>query len=90
MTVSYEPDHNRFRMPTDAGDALVTFHWNGDVMQLDHAEVPAALRGTGTGGRLAQGVFEYIEAAGIRAQPRCPFLVRVAQADPRWQKHFAK
>ncbi len=88
MTILYEPDENQFRMPTDAGDALVTIRWEGDVMVLPHAEVPAALRGTGAGGRLAQGVFEQVESMGVKARLTCPFLVRVAKADPRWQKLF--
>ena len=88
MTVLYEPDRNRFRMPTEAGDAVVDFFWEGDVMVLPHAEVSAALRGTGAGERLAQGVFEQIDEMEVKARPTCPFLVRVAQSDQRWQKLF--
>jgi predicted GNAT family acetyltransferase len=86
--IFYEPDQGRFRMPTSSGDAQVTFRWNGDVMELPHAEVPAALRGTGAGARLAQGVFEKIEAMGIKARLLCPFLLRVAKADARWSRFF--
>lgn len=88
MITHYEPDENRFRMPTDAGDAVVTIRWEGDVMVLPHAEVPTALRGTGAGGRLALGVFEQIEAMGVEARLTCPFLVRVARTDARWRKLF--
>ncbi len=88
MTILYEPDQNRFRMPTEAGDAVVDFYWQGDVMVLPHAEVPSALRGSGSGARLANGVFAEIEAMGIKARPTCPFLVRVARSDPRWKKLF--
>lgn len=88
MTILYEPDESRFRMLTEAGDAIVDFLWQGDVMVLPHAEVPATLRGTGAGAKLAQGVFEQIEAMGIKARPTCPFFVRVARSDPRWQKLF--
>ena len=88
MTILYEPDQNRFRMPTEAGDAVVDFFWQGDVMVLPHAEVPPSLRGTGAGARLANGVFEAIEAMDVKARPTCPFLVRVARSDPRWQKLF--
>ena len=88
MTIHYEPDLNRFRMPTDAGDAVVDFVWKGDIMVLPHAEVPPALRGTGAGARLANGVFAEIEAKGIKARPTCPFLVRVARSDPRWRTLF--
>jgi predicted GNAT family acetyltransferase len=88
MAILYQPERNRFTMPTPAGDAYVTFRWDDDVMVLPHAEVPAAMRGTGAGGRLAQGVFAEIEAMGVIARPTCPFLVRVARSDPRWQKLF--
>lgn len=88
MDIFYEPDANRFRMPTEAGDAIVDFVWRDDVMVLPHAEVPAALRGTGAGARLAKAVFEQIEAMGIEARPTCPFLVRVARSDPRWRTLF--
>lgn len=86
--ILYEPDQNRFRMPTPQGDALVTIRWDGDMMVLPHAEVPVGLRGTGAGARLANGVFEQIEAMGVKARPTCPFLVRVAKSDPHWQDFF--
>jgi predicted GNAT family acetyltransferase len=84
----YEPDKNRFRMPTSGGDALVTIRWEGDVMVLPHAEVPSTMRGTGAGAKLANAVFTHIETMGIKARPTCPFLVRVAKSDPRWQNLF--
>lgn len=88
MTILYEPEQKRFRMPTEAGDALVDFYRQGDIMVMPHAEVPSELRGTGAGARLANGVFTEIESMGIKAKPTCPFLVRVARSDPRWQKLF--
>lgn len=88
MTIVYEPDQGRFRMPTPAGDALVTVEWEGDVMLLPHAEVPVALRGSGAGAQLAQGVFEQVEAMGVEARLLCPFLIRVAKADPHWRQLF--
>jgi predicted GNAT family acetyltransferase len=89
MTVHYEPERNRFVMHTDKRDAFVDIRWDGDVMVLPHAEVPVSLRGSGAGGRLALGTFELIERMGVTARVTCPFLVRVAGADPRWQKLFS-
>jgi uncharacterized protein len=88
MSVKYQPERNRFNMATADGEAFVTFYWQGDVMVLPHAEVPVALRGTGAGARLADGVFAEIEAIGIKARPTCPFLVRVARSNPRWRELF--
>ena len=87
-SILYEPEQKRFRMPTDAGDAVVDFYIQDDVMVMPHAEVPPSLRGTGAGARLANGVFAQIEGMGIKARPTCPFLVRVARADPRWKALF--
>jgi predicted GNAT family acetyltransferase len=86
--IQYEPDLHRFTMSTEAGDAYVTFRWDGDMMVLPHAEVPSALRGTGAGARLAKGVFTEIETMGIKARLTCSFLVRVAHSDPRWKALF--
>lgn len=86
--ILYEPTQNRFRMPTPQGDALVTISWDGEVMVLPHAEVPSALRGTGAGARLAHGVFRQIEDMGVKARLTCPFLMKVAKSDPRWQNLF--
>lgn len=88
MAIQYEPDRNRFTMRTGAGDAYVTTRWEGDIMVLPHAEVPPSLRGTGAGGRLANDVFAEIETMGIKARPSCPFLVRVARSNLRWQRLF--
>jgi uncharacterized protein len=88
MTIIYQPERNRFLMQTPSGDAFVSIRWEGDVMVLPHAEVPATLRGTGAGGRLATGVFEMIEQMGVKARPTCPFLVRAAQGNPRWRALF--
>ena len=88
MTILYEPEQKRFRMPTEAGDAVVDFYWQGDIMVMPHAEVPPALRGTGAGAHLANGVFAEIEAKGIKARPTCPFLDRGARSDLRWRTLF--
>ena len=86
--IIYEQDKNQFRMPTPQGDALVTIRWDADVMVLPHAEVPSALRGTGAGAKLANGVFAQIEKMGVKARPTCPFLLKVAKSNPRWQNLF--
>lgn len=88
MTILYQPERNRFLMPTPSGDTFVSIRWENDVMVMPHAEVPASLRGTGAGGRLATGVFELIEQMGVKARVTCPFLIRAAQADPRWRRLF--
>ena len=88
MTVTYEPDRNRFTMPTPAGDAFVTIRWDGDVMVLPHAEVPAAMRGSGAGKKLADGVFALIKDMDAKAHLTCPFLIRMAKGDPDLAKNL--
>lgn len=86
--VRYEPENRRFVMHSDKGDAFVDVRLDGDLMVLPHAEVPVTLRGSGAGGRLATGTFRLVEEMGVKARLTCPFLIRVAQADPHWKKFF--
>ena len=86
--IIYQPDQERFIMPTDAGDAEVGYRWDGDVMVLWHSEVPRALRGKGAGAKLAFGTFEKVEELGFKARVTCSFLVRVAESDPHWAAYF--
>lgn len=52
------------------------------VLLLTHAEVPAALRGTGIGARLTRGVLELMRARGERAVPYCPYIVAFIRRHP--------
>lgn len=74
----------RFEMATDAGLAFVTYRQAGEIVSLDHAEVPPALRGSGVASRLVLGVFDLLRASGRRMIPRCGYVRSVASRHPEY------
>jgi len=74
----------RFEMATEAGLAFVAYRQAGDIVSLDHAEVPVALRGSGVASRLVLGVFDLLRASGRRMVPRCGYVRSVASRHPEY------
>ncbi len=65
---------SRFELELDGGTAFIDYYRVGRVRVLTHAEVPAAQRGTGIGGRLTAGALELLRARGEQVVPRCPYV----------------
>lgn len=74
----------RFEMPTPAGLAFISYRQAGDIVSLDHAEVPTALRGSGLASQLVLGVFDMLRSSGRRMIPRCGYVRAVAQRHPEY------
>lgn len=79
----------RFEMPTDAGLAFISYRQAGGVVSLDHAEVPARLRGSGVAPRLVLGVFEMLRATGRSMIPRCGYVQAIARKHPEYSDILA-
>lgn len=80
----------RFEMPTHAGPAFISYRQTGDVVSLDHAEVPPALRGSGIASKLVLGVFDMLRASNRRMIPRCGYVRTVAQRHPEYTDLLAR
>ena len=76
--------HNRFEMPLDDGLAFVAYRRDGDVLSLDHAEVPPALEGRGAGSRLVAATLETVRARGLKVIPRCGFVRAYMRRHPEF------
>lgn len=55
---------------------LVTYHRDGDVLDLTHSEVLPQGRGKGLGTVLVREVLDAIRADGGRIIPSCPFVAK--------------
>lgn len=79
----------RFEWPTDAGLAYIAYRQAGNVVSLDHAEVPPALRGSGVASKLVLGVFDMLRASSRRMTPRCGYVQAVARKHPEYDDILA-
>lgn len=74
----------RFEMQTEAGLAFVSYRQAGDVVSLDHAEVPPSLRGSGAASKLVLGVFDLLRTSKRTMIPRCGYVRSMAQRHPEY------
>jgi predicted GNAT family acetyltransferase len=88
-SVSDNPSLNRFEMPVDGHVAFVSYRRNGDVISLDHAEVPRELEGRGIGSKLVKATLDAIRTEGIRLVPRCSFVAAYVRRHPEYADMLA-
>lgn len=80
---------HQFEMPLDGGLAFVAYHRTGDVLALNHAEVPSAFEGQGIGGRLVKATLDEVRAQGLKVVPRCSFVRAYMRRHPEYNDLLA-
>ncbi len=75
---------NRFEMPVDGQIAFVVYRRHGDVLQLNHAEVPTVLEGRGIGSQLVRATLDHVRVEGLKVVPRCPFIASFMRRNPEY------
>jgi len=68
------PERHRFEMDLDGQVAYSNYKRDGNVLTIQHTEVPAALNGRGIGSALARGILDIARAQGLKVVPICPFV----------------
>jgi hypothetical protein len=76
---------SRFELGAEAASGFIDYRRSGDILYLNHAEVPAALAGRGLGTRLVRETLELIRRRGERMVPVCPFIKAVVGRDPSYR-----
>ena len=66
------PDH-AFEARIDGERAVLDYALDGDVMTIEHTEVPPALGGRGLGGTLVQAAFDEARARGWKVRATCSY-----------------
>lgn len=75
---------NRFELDLGGTLAVLDYQRRGQVLALNHAEVPAELAGQGVGSRLVREALELVRSRGERVVPRCSFVVAYMQCHPEF------
>ena len=88
-TVRKNLEGGRYEMEIGGAIAFVTFSTSPGAIRLNHAEVPAALRGKGAGAQLAAGVLDAVRAEGLKVVPRCGFIADFIVRTPAYRDLLA-
>ena len=78
------PDRHRFELDADGHVAFSNYVRAGNVITIQHTEVPQELGGRGIGSALARGVLEFARAQGLKVVPRCPFVKSYIDKHPEF------
>ena len=72
--VRHDQGRGRFELELAGEVAHLDYQRRGDVLYAHHTEVPAAHRGHGVAGRLADALVTYAREQGLRITPACTFV----------------
>jgi uncharacterized protein len=86
MELINNTERGAFEMPVNDGVAFISYRTNGDVVSLNHTEVPEELEGQGIGSTLVEQTFQYLEANRLKMVPRCAFVITYLKRHPEWNK----
>jgi predicted GNAT family acetyltransferase len=66
---------SRFELTEQGLTAFASYQRGGDVLAISYVEAPAALRGTGTAGRLMTEIVHYARTNHMKVRPTCSYAV---------------
>lgn len=80
--VAHNPALHRFELNLNGETALLEYSLEGSCLNLDHTEVPDALRGKGAGGALVRAALAEAKERGWRVTPHCTFVSAFLRKHP--------
>ncbi len=73
---------SRFELTEQGLTAFADYRLQGDVLVIPHVEAPPALRGTGTAGRLIEGLLNQARSRGLKVTPLCGYAAAYIRRHP--------
>lgn len=88
--VTDNTEKSRYEMPVQGRIAFVLYRRQGDVILLNHAEVPPELEGRGVGSELARATLDHVRGEGLKVVPRCSFIAAFIRRNAEYQDLLAR
>lgn len=82
MSVVDNSAAHRFELEEGGLTAIAEYHLKNGGLYIDYVESPPALRGTGTAGRLMDGVMAIARERGLKVVPVCGYAVAWIKRHP--------
>uniref|UniRef100_A0A336KIQ3 Protein NATD1 n=1 Tax=Culicoides sonorensis TaxID=179676 RepID=A0A336KIQ3_CULSO len=77
LKVIHKPEDSEFVVEFDAQKAFLKYSKKGNLIELEHTEVPEVFRGKGVGKLLAQEAFEYVVKNKLKMKIHCEYADKV-------------
>lgn len=77
--IHHDPVAHRFTTTVDGIEAEVDYHYDGDVLVINHTGVPREIGGRGIAAELVRAAFEFARGAGMKVRPSCSYAAAWVQ-----------
>ncbi len=71
--IRHDRDRGRFTVSEDGREAFVEYAREGDILAINHTEVPPEMGGRGVAGKLVEAALQYARDEGLKVLPRCSY-----------------
>lgn len=71
--IHHDPVAHRFTARVEGLEAEVTYHYDGEVLVINHTGVPRPLEGRGIASALVRAVFDFAHEVGAKVRPACSY-----------------
>ncbi|MVZ67160.1 N-acetyltransferase [Sphingobacterium sp. DK4209] len=82
-------EQGRFELNVDGHIAFIDYKETNSNVALVHTEAPSELAGTGAAAALVEKTLVYIEEAGKKVLPYCPYVYAFIKKHPEWKRLVA-
>lgn len=83
LTVIHNAEAARFEACPQGHLAVCSYRRQGDVLELHHTEVPAALQGQGVAAALVQAALDWARGQRLRVKPTCSYVAAFMRRHPQ-------
>ena len=85
LSITHNREASRFETAPQGLHAECSYRRRGDLLDLHHTEVPAALQGQGVAAVLVQAALDWARSEGLRVRPTCNYVASYMQRYPSTQ-----
>ena len=71
--IRHDRDSGRFVVREGGHEGFVEYEREGDVLAINHTEVPPEMGGRGIAGKLVEAALQYARDEGLKVLPRCSY-----------------
>jgi len=82
-------DLSHFELEIEDERPFIEYSKEGNLVYLNHTEVPEALEGKGIAGALVEKTFKYLEENNLQVVPLCSYIRVFLKRHPEWKRLVA-
>ncbi|MGY6629854.1 MAG: GNAT family N-acetyltransferase [Wenzhouxiangella sp.] len=84
-SISLDTDGQRFVMTVDGHHCELGFSRSGQVVSMNHVQVPDAVGGRGLASELTRHALDWAGDQNLAVRPVCPYVARWIERHPEYQ-----